>query len=107
MRPGCARPGFGYGVADDDCAHRLRLALQSRQQDRFVERARLGLGVLPPLVGWFALLLPLVAASWIPLMVLIATYIGMVLVEHEGARRELVPPRYIWLRWASPLLLWR
>ena len=32
-------------------------------------------------------------------MVLIAAYIGMVLVEHEGARRELVRPRYIWLRW--------
>ena len=34
--------------------------LQSRQQDRFVERARLGLGIVPPLVGWIALLLPLV-----------------------------------------------
>jgi uncharacterized protein DUF3429 len=73
--------------------------LQSRQQDRFVQRARLGLGVLPPLVGWIALLLPLVVASWVSLMVLIAAYIGMVLVEHHGARRELVPPRYIWLRW--------
>jgi hypothetical protein len=73
--------------------------LQSRQQDTFVERARLGLGVVPPLVGWIALLLPLVVASWVSLIVLIAAYIGMVLVEHEAGRRELVPPRYLWLRW--------
>src|SRR3954466_14506557 len=46
------------------------LELQSRQHDTFVQRARLGLGVVPPLVGWIALLLPLVAASWISLIVL-------------------------------------
>jgi hypothetical protein len=73
--------------------------LQSRQQDPFVQRVRLGFGVLPPLVGWIALLLPLVVASWVSLVVLIAAYIGVVLVEHEAARRELLPPRYLWLRW--------
>jgi hypothetical protein len=73
--------------------------LQSRQQNTSVERARLGLGVLPPLVGWVALLLPLVVASWLSLIVLIAAYVGMVLVEHRAARRGLVPPRYLWLRW--------
>ena len=36
--------------------------LQSRQPDKFVHRARLGLGILPPLVGWIALLLSLVVA---------------------------------------------
>jgi len=74
--------------------------LQSRQQDMFVQRARLGLGVVPALAGWIALLLPLVVASWVSLIVLIAAYIGMVLVEHEAARRELLPPRYLWLRWS-------
>jgi len=72
---------------------------QSGQHDRFVGRARLGLGILPPLVGWVALLLPLVAAPWVSLMVLIAAYIGMVLVEHHGGKLALVPPRYLWLRW--------
>jgi hypothetical protein len=74
--------------------------LQSQQQDSFVQRARLGLGVLPPLLGWVALLLPLVAAPWLSLVVLIAAYIGTVLLEHRAAGRELVPPRYLWLRWA-------
>jgi hypothetical protein len=74
--------------------------LQSNQQDAFVQRARLGFGVLPLLVGWIALLLPLVAASWVSLIVLIAAYIGTVLVEHRAAKRNLLPPRYLWLRWS-------
>ena len=73
--------------------------LQSRQQDPFVERMRLGFGILPPLVGWIALLLTLVVASWVALIVLIAAYIGTALMEHEASRRELLPPRYLWLRW--------
>lgn len=73
--------------------------LQSRQPDSSVERARLGLGIVPLLVGWVALLLPLVAAAWVALVVLIAGYIGTVLVEQEAGRRDLLPPRYLWLRW--------
>jgi amino acid transporter len=74
--------------------------LQSRQNVPFVQRARLGLGIVPALVGWIALLLPLVVASWVSLIVLITAYIGTALVEHEAARRELLPPRYLWLRWS-------
>jgi Protein of unknown function (DUF3429) len=74
--------------------------LQSAQQDTFVQRARLGFGVIPPLVGWIALLLPLVAAPWMSLIVLIAAYVGAVLVEHQAAGRGLLPPRYLWLRWS-------
>lgn len=80
------------------------LQLQSGQQDTFVERARLGLGVVPPLVGWIALLLPLVVAPWVSLIVLIAAYIGAVLVEQKAASRDLLPPRYLWLRWAFTLI---
>jgi Protein of unknown function (DUF3429) len=78
--------------------------LQSPQPDRFVERARLGLGIVAPLVAWIALLLPLVAASWVSLIALIAAYIGAVLVEQEAAKRDLLPPRYLWLRWGFTLV---
>jgi hypothetical protein len=78
--------------------------LQSKQQDAFVQRMRLGLGVIPLLVGWVALALPLVVAPWLSLIVLIAAYIGTVLVEHRAARRELVPPRYLWLRWSFTIV---
>lgn len=77
--------------------------LQSRQQDTLVERARLGLGVVPPLVGWIALLL-LAVAPWLSLVVLIAAYIGAVLIEQQAARRGLLPPRYLWLRWGFTLV---
>jgi uncharacterized protein DUF3429 len=80
------------------------LELQSRQPDGFVARARLGLGVVPPLVGWIALLLPLVVPPWVSLIVLTAAYIGMVLVEHEAKRRELLPPRYLLLRWGFTIV---
>src|SRR5271157_4843468 len=61
--------------------------LQSRQQDAAVHRARLGFAVVPPLVGWIALLLPLVVAAWLSLIVLIAAYIAAVVVEQEAGRR--------------------
>jgi hypothetical protein len=69
--------------------------LQSRQEDPFVQRARLGLGIVAPLAGWIALVL----APWVSLIVLIAAYIGAVLVEHEADRRSLMPLHYLWLRW--------
>ncbi len=74
--------------------------LHSHQQDAFVQRARLGLGIVAPLVGWLALLLPLVVAPWVALLVLIAAYIGAILLEQQAGRRNLLPPRYLWLRWA-------
>jgi hypothetical protein len=73
--------------------------LQSRQQVSFVQRARLGLGILPPLIGWIALLLSIVVAYWVSLIVLIT-----VLVEQEAGRRDLLPPRYLWLRWGFTLV---
>jgi hypothetical protein len=78
--------------------------LQSGQQDKFVQRARLGFGVIPPLVGWIALLLPMVAASWVSLIVLIAAYIGAVVVEQRAARSGLLPPRYLLLRWIFTII---
>jgi hypothetical protein len=78
--------------------------LQSSTMDRFVQRARFGLGIIPVLVGWAALLLPLIVAPWVSLIVLIAAYIGAVLVEQEGDRRGLLPSRYLWLRWGFTLV---
>jgi hypothetical protein len=73
--------------------------LQSPRAEPVVQRARLGLGALPPLIGWVALMLPLVVAPWVALVALIAGYIGTVLIEQQAATRELTPPRYIWVRW--------
>jgi len=61
-----------------------------------VERARLLLGGVPALVGWVALLIPI---RWVGLAVLIAGFVGVLVVEVAGHRRLLVPPGYMWLRW--------
>lgn len=78
--------------------------LLSGQQDTAVQRARLGLGILPPLVGWVALVLVLIAPPWIALIVLIVGYIGAVVAEQEAGKRQLLPPRFLWLRWAFTLV---
>jgi hypothetical protein len=78
--------------------------LQYRHENAPAHWARLGLGVLPLLVGWIALLLPLVAAAWVSLIVLVAAYIGTVVVEHRAAGRGMVPARYLWLRWGFTVI---
>lgn len=60
---------------------------------------RIGLAVLPLILGWLAVLLPMVAAAWLALLLLIAAYIAALVAEHHAARRFVLPSRYLWLRW--------
>jgi hypothetical protein len=66
-------------------------------------RARLGFAVLPPLAGWLCLLVLMIAPRT-ALALLIAAFIGTALLEQAAARRNLVPPRYLWLRWAFTIV---
>jgi hypothetical protein len=97
---------IGYGAVTLAFAGGIHwgFELQSRQQDAFLRRTRLCLGIVPPLAGWIALLLPLVVAPWVSLILLIAAYIAAVLVEQEAGKRDLLPPRYLWLRWGFTLV---
>jgi hypothetical protein len=70
------------------------------EQSSRTERLRLLFGVLPALVGWLALLVSLVLPPWIGLLILAVGFLGTVLVEARASRHGLVPPRYMWLRWA-------
>jgi hypothetical protein len=63
------------------------------------ERLRLLFGVVPTLIGWVALLIPLALASWVGLGVLIAGFLGTAIVESRGVRRGLIHPSYMLLRW--------
>jgi hypothetical protein len=62
-------------------------------------RARVSLAVLALIIAWLVLVLPLVAPAWLALLVLIIGYIAALLAEHHAGRRDLLPPRYLWLRW--------
>ena len=67
-------------------------------------RLRIGLPVLPLLVAWLGLLLPLVAPYWLALLLLIAGYVGMLVMEHHAGQREMLPPRYLVLRWGFSIV---
>jgi len=63
------------------------------------DRPRLVLGVLPALIGWAALLMPLLLSAEAGLAVLIVGHVATVIMEAQLRRRALVPPGYMWLRW--------
>ena len=60
---------------------------------------RLTLSVLPALIGWAALLIPLVASPVLALAVLLLGFLLTTLVEARAARVGLMPPGYMALRW--------
>ncbi len=63
------------------------------------ERPRLVLGVVPPLIGWVALLVQLVAPIEAGIAVLIAGYIGAGVLDASLRRQGFVPSGYLALRW--------
>jgi hypothetical protein len=71
------------------------LALRAPPAERAADWGRLGLGVLPALLGWVALLLPLSAGLALLAVAILAT----AAVETVAARARLVPPGYLRLRW--------
>jgi hypothetical protein len=75
------------------------LELQTPQANRLVGRLRLAIPVIALLAAWAALMLPLVVAPASALIVLIAAYLGAILVEQRAAAYDALPPRYLWLRW--------
>ena len=62
------------------------------------ERLRLGLGVLPSLAGWVALLLAVAVDTEAGLALLLVGFAATVVVESRATRAGLVPPGYMRLR---------
>lgn len=75
------------------------LALRAPADEATAMAPRLGLGVLPALVGWVALLLPPLPG----LGLLALGILGTAAVETAAAGRGLVPPAYLRLRWILSL----
>ena len=64
-----------------------------------VQRLRLGLGVLPSLAGWAALVLAGFGFPLLAVMLLMAAMIAATLTEARAARQALMPRGYMRLRW--------
>ena len=69
------------------------------------DATRLGLGVLPSLIGWLAMLIPLLGLPEIGLAVLIVGFLATIVTEHALRRRGLVPPAYVAMRWALSIIV--
>jgi hypothetical protein len=63
------------------------------------ERVRLIFGVLPVLLGWAALLMPLVIPAEWGLVLLLIGFLATAAIESQGRREKLVPGGYMVLRW--------
>lgn len=70
-----------------------------------VLHARLGLGVVPALIGWAALLVAFLGLPLVGLGVLVAGFAGTIIAEVQANRRGLLPPGYIWLRWVLSIVV--
>jgi hypothetical protein len=75
------------------------LALRPLSAEAAYGPLRLGLGVVPSLLGWVALLVP----AWAGYALLIACVLGTAAVEQWGAFKGLVPRPYMTLRWVLSL----
>ncbi|MFC7693325.1 DUF3429 domain-containing protein [Paeniroseomonas aquatica] len=75
------------------------LALRAPEAEARYAAPRLGLGVLPALIAWAALMLPPVPGLSMLALAILATAAA----ETLAARRGLVPPEYLRLRWALSL----
>ncbi len=71
------------------------LALRAPPAEHGAAWGRLGLGVVPALLGWVALLLPVAAG----LGLIAAAILGTAAAETRAARAGLVPGDYLRLRW--------
>lgn len=60
---------------------------------------RLGAGVVPLVVAWIALILAQIVAPVVAVVLLLAGYLGTVLVEQRAARQWLIPRNHMVLRW--------
>ena len=70
-----------------------------------VQRLRFGLGVVPSLIGWAAMLVTFIGLPTTGLLVLTAGFVATTVVEGQAARRGLVPQRYMWLRWGLSVVV--
>ncbi len=73
--------------------------------DGRVVRARLTLGVVPSLVGWSAIVCSIIAGPVLSLAVLIAGFVGTVIVESRAEKRDLMPHGYMAMRWVISIVV--
>lgn len=95
---------IGYAAVVLSFVGGVHWGLVLREPEPPLKNARIGLAIVPLLLGWAALVAAVVVAYWLALLVLIAGYILAIAVEHQGSQRGLLPGRYLWLRWTFTIV---
>ena len=95
---------IGYAAVVLSFVGGVHWGLVLREPDPPLKGARLGLALVPLLLGWAALAAAATVAYWIALLVLIAGYILAMAAEHQGGQQGLLPQRYLWLRWTFTIV---
>ena len=75
------------------------------QGDGRALRQRLGLGVVPSLIGWAGIFASVIADPALSLAILIAGFIAVVITEWRAHRRGLVPGGYMVMRWVISVIV--
>ncbi len=69
------------------------------------DATRLGLGVLPSLIGWAAMMTPVLGVPEVGLAVLILGFIAVVATEARKSGRAYMPNGYMALRWILSIVV--
>lgn len=88
--------GLHWGLAMGPAEEAARIHAASGERERQIH---IGMAALPPVLGWVALMLPVVTPYWLALALLIGAYIAALVVEHQSRGRLRLPARYMTLRW--------
>ena len=82
------------------------LALEAgAAQPKRAQQLRFGLGVVPSLIGWGALLVTYTGLVKTGLLILVAGFVALTIAEARAARAGLVPVAYMGLRWVLSLVV--
>ncbi len=69
------------------------------------DAARLGLGIVPSLIGWAALMTPLLGVPEVGLAILIVGFIATVATEARLRTRSQMPSGYMAMRWGLSVVV--
>jgi len=96
--------GYGAVILSFLGAVHWGFVLSDRSDDRVVP-VRLALGVVPALIGWTAILLSLMIEPIFSLVLIIAGFIGVAVVETRAHRLGLMPDGYLMMRWVITVIV--
>lgn len=96
---------IAYGAVILSFLGAVHWGLALEEETGLGRNARYGLGVVPALIGWVALLAEADAMADVALVLLSLGFGATIAVEQRGSMRGLVMPSYVALRWVLSVVV--